>query len=105
MMKKILISGMVIAGLSSVAYSDVKIGNPMARTGPIPELVKPMSAAVDLAVEHVNDQGGLFSDGQKYVAVKVDSACDPVAAVDAVTKLVNVEVAVSYTHPEPTRPY
>ena len=28
MMKKILISGMVIAGLSSVAYSDVKIGNP-----------------------------------------------------------------------------
>ena len=99
MMKKILISGMVIAGLSSVAYSDVKIGNPMARTGPIPELVKPMSAAVDLAVEHVNDQGGLFSDGQKYVAVKVDSACDPVAAVDAVTKLVNVEVVTGIVGP------
>ena len=45
-----------------------------------------------MAVEHVNDQGGLFSDGQKYIAVKVDSARDPVAAVDAVTKLVNVEV-------------
>ena len=99
MMKKILISGMVIAGLNSVAYSDVKIGNPMARTGPIPELVKPMSAAVDLAVEHVNDQGGLFSDGQKYVAVKVDSACDPVAAVDAVTKLVNVEVVTGIVGP------
>ena len=40
MMKKILISGMVIAGLSSVAYSDVKIGNPMARTGPITRIGK-----------------------------------------------------------------
>ena len=51
MIKKILISGLAVFGISSVAYSDVKIGNPMARTGPIPELVKPMSAAVDLAVE------------------------------------------------------
>ena len=99
MIKKILISGLAVFGISSVAYSDVKIGNPMARTGPIPELVKPMSAAVDLAVEHVNDQGGLFSDGQKYIAVKVDSACDPVAAVDAVTKLVNVEVVTGIVGP------
>ena len=42
MIKKILISGLAVFGISSVAYSDVKIGNPMARTGPIPELVKPM---------------------------------------------------------------
>ena len=34
---------MAVVGFCSVAYSDVKIGNPMARTGPIPELVKPMS--------------------------------------------------------------
>jgi branched-chain amino acid transport system substrate-binding protein len=47
----------------------------------------------------VNDQGGLFSDGQKYIAVKVDSACDPVAAVDAVTKLVNVEMVTGIVGP------
>ena len=89
MMKKLISSVAILFGLSTVTVADVKIGNPMARTGPIPELVKPMSAAVDLAVEHVNDQGGLFSDGQKYIAVKVDSACDPVAAVDAVTLAVS----------------
>ena len=99
MMKKLISSVAILFGLSTVTVADVKIGNPMARTGPIPELVKPMSAAVDLAVEHVNDQGGLFSDGQKYIAVKVDSACDPVAAVDAVTKLVNVEMVTGIVGP------
>ena len=63
----------------------------MAVTGPIPDLVAPMLLAVDLAEKHVNEQGGLFADGQKYTVVRADSGCDPTAAVDAVTKLVNVE--------------
>ena len=63
----------------------------MAVTGPIPDLVAPMLLAVDLAEQHVNEQGGLFADGQKYTIVRADSGCDPTAAVDAVTKLVNVE--------------
>ena len=53
MIKKLIISVLVFFGFSALTNADVKIGNPMARTGPIPELVKPMSAAVDLAVEHV----------------------------------------------------
>ena len=41
-MKKLISSVAILFGLSTVTVADVKIGNPMARTGPIPELVKPI---------------------------------------------------------------
>ena len=90
-MKKTILTGIATAALAFSASAEVKVGNPMAVTGPIPDLVAPMVLAVDLAAQHVNEQGGLFSDGQKYTIVRADSGCDPTAAVDAVTKLVNVE--------------
>ena len=90
-MKKIILTGIASAALAVSASAEVKVGNPMAVTGPIPDLVAPMLLAVDLAEKHVNEQGGLFADGQKYTIVRADSGCDPTAAVDAVTKLVNVE--------------
>ena len=71
----------------------------MAVTGPIPDLVKPMVSAVDLAAQNINDQGGMFADGQKLEIVRADSACDPTAAVDAVTKLVNVDRVVGIVGP------
>jgi branched-chain amino acid transport system substrate-binding protein len=70
--------------------ADVNIGNPMAMTGPIPDLNAPIAEAVDLAATHVNAQGGMFADGESYNIIRADSACDPTAAVDAVTKLINV---------------
>lgn len=89
-MKRKLLIPFIAAAMTSAAYADVKIGNPLALTGPIPDLVAPMAQAVDLAVKNVNDQGGMFAGGEKFEVVRVDSACDPVAAVDAVTKLINV---------------
>lgn len=89
-MKKVLVLSAVAMSFASVASADVKIGNPMGLTGPIPDLVAPMTEAIDLAVMHINDQGGLFAGGEKFEVVRADSACDPVAAVDAVTKLINV---------------
>ena len=89
-MKKILLPSMVATLCSSMAMADVNIGNPMGLTGPIPDLVKPMAAAVDLAAQNINDQGGMFEGGEAFNIVRADSACDPVAAVDAVTKLINV---------------
>ncbi|AKS46016.1 branched-chain amino acid transport system substrate-binding protein [Octadecabacter temperatus] len=76
--------------MATTAMADVSIGNPMGLTGPIPDLVAPMAAAVDLAAQNINDQGGMFADGEAFNVVRADSACDPVAAVDAVTKLINV---------------
>lgn len=89
-MKKVLVLSAAAMSFASVASADVKIGNPMGLTGPIPDLVAPMTEAIDLAVTHINDQGGLFAGGEKFEVVRADSACDPVAAVDAVTKLINV---------------
>ena len=70
--------------------AEVSVGNPMALTGPIPDLVAPMAQAVDLAAANVNAQGGMFAGGESYKIIRADSACDPLAAVDAVTKLINV---------------
>ena len=66
-MKKTILTGIATAALAFSASAEVKVGNPMAVTGPIPDLVAPMVLAVDLAAQHVNEQGGLFSDGQKYI--------------------------------------
>lgn len=76
--------------LATSAMADVNIGNPMAMTGPIPDLNAPIAQAVDLAATHINAQGGMFADGEAFNVIRADSACDPTAAVDAVTKLINV---------------
>ena len=98
-MKKIIISSIAALAMSTAAVADVTIGNPMGLTGPIPDLVAPMAKAVDLAAKHVNEQGGLFAGGEKYVIVRADSACDPVAAVDAVTKLINISLVSAIIGP------
>jgi len=89
-MKLALTAGIAAITCAGIAAADVKIGNPMAVTGPIPDLVAPMVKAIDLAEKHINEQGGMFAAGEKFEIVRADSACDPVAAVDAVTKLINV---------------
>jgi len=76
--------------LATSAMAEVNIGNPMAMTGPIPDLNAPIAAAVDLAAANINEQGGMFAAGEELNIVRADSACDPTAAVDAVTKLINV---------------
>ena len=62
------------------AQAQVKVGNAMAVTGPIPDLVAPMVARPSIfAAKHINEQGGMYSaDGQALEIVRADSACDPV---------------------------
>jgi branched-chain amino acid transport system substrate-binding protein len=85
--------------LATSAMADVNIGNPMAMTGPIPDLNAPIAAAVDLAAANINAQGGMFADGETLNIIRADSACDPVAAVDAVTKLINVNGVTAIVGP------
>ena len=85
--------------LATSAMADVNIGNPMAMTGPIPDLNAPIAAAVDLAAANVNEQGGMFADGEAFNVIRADSACDPTAAVDAVTKLINVNGVTAIVGP------
>jgi branched-chain amino acid transport system substrate-binding protein len=98
-MRKTIYSCIAALAVVGVANADVKVGNPMAMTGPIPDLVAPMAQAVDLAEKHINEQGGMFASGEAYVVVRGDSMCDPVAAVDAVTKLINVSGVVALIGP------
>ena len=54
----------------------------------------PIVAARNLAASHVNEQGGLLG-GDTTGSSQGDAQCDPKAAVDAGTKLVNVEQVVA----------
>jgi branched-chain amino acid transport system substrate-binding protein len=85
--------------LATTAMAEVNIGNPMAMTGPIPDLNAPIAQAVDLAATHINEQGGMFEAGEAFNIIRADSACDPVAAVDAVTKLINVNGVAAIVGP------
>lgn len=89
-MKNLFLATSAIALAATTATAEVNIGNPLAMTGPIPDLVAPMAQAVDLAAKNINDQGGMFAGGEAFNVIRADSACDPTAAVDAVTKLINV---------------
>ena len=100
-MKRILIAllGATVSlhGTNAMA-ADVKVGSAGGITGPIAELVVAIVAARNLAASHVNEQGGLLG-GDTYQLVSGDSQCDPKAAVDAGTKLVNVEQVVGVIGP------
>ncbi len=81
-------------GAGSALADDIVVGSVAGVTGPIAELVAPIVAGRNLAVEHVNAQGGLLG-GDTMVLVLADSQCDPKAGVDAGQKVVNVEQVVA----------
>lgn len=71
------------------AAGDIKIGILMDITGPIASFIPPIQNSANLAIKHVNEQGGLL-DG-KAVAVYGDTTGAAQPAVDAASKLVNIE--------------
>jgi len=78
-----------IAVLAQGAWADTKVGILMDITGPIASFIPPLQNAANLAIKHVNDQGGLL--GGEAVAVYGDTTGSAQGAVDAAGKLVNVE--------------
>ncbi len=94
-MKHLLSAAAVAAVATSPALAgEIKVGSVAGVTGPIAELVAPIVAGRNLAVEHINAQGGLLG-GDTMVMVLADSQCDPKAGVDAGQKVVNVEQVVA----------
>ncbi len=79
-----------LLGTSAMALAaDTKIGILMDITGPLASFIPPLQNAANLAIKHVNDQGGLL-DGQA-VAAYGDTTGAAQASVDAAGKLVNIE--------------
>ena len=98
MMKSLLratvTASLVTAGAAGAWAGEIKVGSVAGLTGPIAELVEPIVAGRNLAVKHVNEQGGLLGGDTMKMAL-VDSQCDPKAGVDAGSKVVNVEQVVA----------
>jgi branched-chain amino acid transport system substrate-binding protein len=91
-MKKftLTIAAVALFGTSALALAaDTKVGILMDITGPIANFIPPLQNATNLAVKHVNEQGGLL-DGQA-IAVFGDTTGSSQGAVDAAGKLINVE--------------
>src|SRR5688572_30962144 len=74
---------------ASASAEDVKVGILFDVTGPIANFIPPMLDSVTLATDEVNAGGGLL--GGKMVSVVGDTTGSSQGAVDAATKLVNVE--------------
>jgi branched-chain amino acid transport system substrate-binding protein len=79
----------LLATTALAQAADTKVGALMDVTGPIASFMPPLQNATNLAISHVNDQGGLL-DG-KAVLVVGDTQGSAQSAVDAATKLINVE--------------
>lgn len=78
-------------GLAAPALAqEAKIGFLADVTGPIAGFAPGMVDAGNLAITHVNEQGGIL-DGQTLSSVLADSACDGGAAGPAADRLVNTE--------------
>ncbi|GEK73426.1 branched-chain amino acid ABC transporter substrate-binding protein [Halomonas halophila] len=93
-MKKRVLASAVAAttlALSGMAQAEVKIGFLGGFTGGIESLTPPIFDGANLAVQQINEQGGLL-DGQDIVMPTGDTTCsDASAASNAADRMVNTE--------------
>jgi branched-chain amino acid transport system substrate-binding protein len=80
----------MLASAQTAQAEDAEIGALFEVTGPIANFVPPLLDSVKLAVDQVNQQGGILNGGKLSFAV-ADTQGSPQGAIDAATKLVNVE--------------
>ncbi|MGI9420946.1 MAG: ABC transporter substrate-binding protein [Geminicoccaceae bacterium] len=87
-----VLSAAAMLALPTVALSQesIKIGVLAGVTGPLANFVPPILDSVNLAAQHVNDQGGLL-DGKSMEIVVADTQAAAQPAVEAANKLVGVE--------------
>ncbi len=69
---------------------EVKIGALFGMTGPIAGFMPPIVDSANLAIAHINEQGGLL-DGREARLIIGDTQGVAQGSVDAATKLVNVD--------------
>ena len=96
--RRLGIGRLAVAGALSAALlaapqasaQDVKIGALFGVTGGLANYIPPIRAAAQLAIDEVNAEGGILG-GQKLRLVVGDTQSAAQGAVDAATKLVNVD--------------
>ncbi|MCE9682435.1 ABC transporter substrate-binding protein [Halomonas alkalisoli] len=93
MKKRVLAMAVAASSLAFVgaAQAEVKIGFLGGFTGPIESLTPPIFDGAQLAVQQINDQGGILG-GQTLVMPSADTTCsDASAASNAADRMVNTE--------------
>lgn len=78
------------ATVASAQEGTVKLGMLLAFTGPLETVTPGLSNAAELAVAHINAQGGILG-GQTLELIAGDGACDSTTAANAADRLVNTE--------------
>jgi len=88
-----------LAGLVALAWSaapvaaqNVKIGAIMSTTGPLQVFGEAGLRGIQLAIDHVNEAGGVL--GRQLELVAADDATNPQVGVDAAQRIVNVDGVV-----------
>ncbi|MGI9332112.1 MAG: ABC transporter substrate-binding protein [Gammaproteobacteria bacterium] len=98
MNKKMIAIAVATAALTAwsgvSAQAPVKVGALMGVTGPLANFIPPIRNAAMLAVEQVNEQGGLL-DGRPMELIVADTQAAAQPAVDAANKLVGAENVVA----------
>jgi branched-chain amino acid transport system substrate-binding protein len=85
--------------LSAPAHAqNVKVALVSGISGPIAAMAPGMLDNMQLALKHVNEQGGI-GNGGKIEFVIGDDACNPQNATDTVTKAVNVDRVIGVVGP------
>ncbi len=93
----LLASAAMALGLAAGAAQaeEIKIGVLLGYTGPIESLTPGMADSAELAMQEVNEAGGIL-DGDTLVPVRADSTCiDSAAATAAAERLVTSEGVVA----------
>ncbi|MCP8319546.1 MAG: ABC transporter substrate-binding protein, partial [archaeon] len=80
---------MTVAPTGPVLPDKIKIGALMALTGPLGPMGVEIVKGVELAVDEANAQGGVA--GRQIELIVEDTATDPVTALEACRKLVEVD--------------
>ncbi|SMQ86249.1 amino acid/amide ABC transporter substrate-binding protein, HAAT family [Devosia lucknowensis] len=84
---------LTIAAPALAQDSGATIGFIGGLTGPIESLAPPILAGAQLAVNQVNEQGGIL--GGELTMISADSACDATGGATAADKIINTDNAVA----------
>ncbi|WP_048306588.1 branched-chain amino acid ABC transporter substrate-binding protein [Halomonas sp. PR-M31] len=103
--RKSLLAVAVGAGMSSLAaQADITIGLAGPVTGPLAQYGDMQFTGAEMAIERINEQGGV--NGEQLKGVKYDDACDPKQAVAVANQIVNdgVQFVVGHLCSSATQP-
>ena len=88
-----LVAAMVACGEEEEAATPLKIGQLNSFTGDLSDFGGPHRDAAQLAIDHVNQAGGVM--GELVTLVARDTSTNPVVGVDAAKAIVNVDNVVA----------